>query len=833
MYALTAPENQALNLLTRPNSKNNVAAFSKSMENAITTMVSQGFNESDLRAAAKGILLGKQPIEKLELKLFQTALDDIDKRVTSGELKPGKNFGARTLPWVKSASSVTAARLSGELPMAEQMRLDLNAASQSASPSKVTKQAAKNMVDGVTEGIVQAKPAVRAAANMAMEEALLASAGGMPTSASEGLATETSGGLAATSRPGGRFAKFQAARMATRAKLTSRLPKFMTGKFAGLGMGLGLQVAGQFASPYIDKLPGGSIANDAITGASYGAFLGPEGAAAGAAIGGIIGGISKLMNMEKLHKANAEATFKASASAADMFGGSVHQNNIPLIDLSKTIDSALPKVTAIKDATKGFVESINSMKDDNPMKLIFNQMKDANDTKAAAIAESFAATQVAVGNLDPAQADKMIQLYLAATGHSAIAATTSGPKDLTAATAAVLSAPGKAQGLTAADKVNLAQQQAILNDPAYAGTAQIIAQNNITAIQQKATGISGQLAKNIVTVGSAMLDSGSTLDQYNQRMAAIQQKLGGSTQASKVFVDGIVKNKIATSKTGEAVKALNLPLSDTINYFKLATLNSKSPLLEQLLAAKPGSDDMAKILKSIADSIVTISKTKPTVDPTLNADGSAKTADQIAADRVSALQKQYKPLLDQESKRTTELEKQKALMDAQNTAAQDAINYATQQTDVQNQIRKAMAGGDYLQANLLRQQMAGNADKYNQTVIANKNQQMIDQGREMYAAAQEKIANGQSLTKAEVSALKGYNPKLGTYNVGSVNMPSAVQYGTAASMGTAAGSQPVVNMVFNDTGKFTQEQLQAIVDNAFKKNGITAKMSGTSSKVGG
>jgi TP901 family phage tail tape measure protein len=891
MYALTAPENQALNLLTRPNSKNNVAAFSKSMENAVTTMVNQGFNESDLRSAAKGILLGKQPIEKLELKLFQTALDDIDKRVTSGELKPGKNFGSRTLPWVKSASSITSARLAGELPMAERMRLDLNAASQSqpfanspqfqpridltgapgsnarssgsytrtnnlildrikreeelakelnvasesASPSKATKRAAKNMVDGVTEGIAQAKPAVKAAANSAMEEALLANAGGAEPM---GLATETTPGLAATSRQGGRFAKFQAARMATRAKLSSRLPKMMTGKFGGLGMGLGLQLAQQFAGPMIDKLPGGSIANDAITGASYGAFLGPEGAAAGAAIGGIIGGISKLINAENIHKANAEATFKASADAINMFGGAVSGQNIQVINLDKALTPVIPKADTLKSQTKDFVTAVNAMKADSPMKLIFDQMKNADDKKATSIAEAFANTQVALGNMDPAKAQKMIDLYLAATGHST--ATGKAPANVKSATEKLLSAQGTQLGglnyfeqkTMAEDSLWLAQNRNQKGTPGYQRT-----QAEVAGLLKKqgTTALGGDLAKNIVSVGKSMLDSGTSLDSYKQKLSAIETKLKGNTQASGVFIDALLKSKLTTNTTADQVKKLNLPLADTINYFKLAELTGKnpSPLLTQLTTLKPGTAEFAKKLKEIADAVVTISGTKPKVDTTLHPDGSPLTAEEIAANRVTALQKQYKSLLNAENKRTTELEKQKALMDAQNTAAQDAINYATQQTDVQNQIRKAMAGGDYLQANLLRQQLAGNADKYNQTVISNKNQQMIDQGRELYAAAQEKIANGQSLTKAEVSALKGYSPKLGTYNVGSVNMPSAVQYGTAASMGTAAGAQPVVNMVFNDTGKFTQEQLQAIVDNAFKKNGITAKMSGTSSKVGG
>ena len=167
---------------------------------------------------------------------------------------------------------------------------EVNRQAEASSPSKKTKAAAKNMSDGAVEGIKEAKPRIKAAANTAMEEALLANQSSQNVaSEAENLATINSPGMASTTN--NRFAKFQEKRMNLRAKITSKLPSALTGRLGGLGLGLGLQVAQQFAGPAINKLPGGSIANDAITGASFGSFLGPEGAAVGAAIGGVIGGV--------------------------------------------------------------------------------------------------------------------------------------------------------------------------------------------------------------------------------------------------------------------------------------------------------------------------------------------------------------------------------------------------------------------------------------------------------------------------------------------------------------------------------------------------------------
>jgi len=679
----------------------------------------------------------------------------------------------------------------------EKLAKELNIASESASPSKATKRAAKNMVDGVTEGIAQSRPKVKAAANTAMEEALLANSGGGEYT---NLATETEPGLAATSRSGGRFAKFNQKRMATRAKLQSRMPKMMTGRFSGLGMGLGLQLAGQFAAPMINKLPGGDVANSAITGASYGAFLGPEGALAGAAIGGIIGGISKLINSEKMHEASAKATFTASASAASMFGGAVTKAATPTGNLNSIMNSIVPKTQQVTDAVKSFISEINKLPKDDPMSLILQKMKNAgSSTEAGKIASTFAATQMAINGMQPEQAQKMIDLYMAASGYK-----------------------GKSIKVPTLEKATTAALDSAVTEGRTTATigTHVGAVSQFKGNQQ----LDPKAVKDLV---NAISQTSPTFVNYKGQLDGITKSKNNTIAATKKYADAIREENPDLAKNIDAFGRMKLKLSDITTILALRQKDSKSPLLQQIIDAAQKGDaaSLAKDLGLANTELERLFKIKPLLDPTLNANGTPLSAEELAAQRVTALQKKYKPLLDQESKRTTELERQKKLMDDQNTAAQDAIGYATQQTDLQGQIRMAMASGDYLKANLLRQQMAGNADKYQMGVISNKNTQTIDQGRQLYADAQSKIADGKSLTKAEVSALQNYKPTLGKYNLGSVNMPAAVQYGNSVQMGTNTTTNPVYNIVINGAN-MSAEQI-------VKEMKRQEAMSSTKSKVGG
>jgi TP901 family phage tail tape measure protein len=737
-------------------------------------------------------------------------------------------------------------KTSKEIEEARQIALAnaINIESESKSPSKATKRAAKNMVDGVTEGIKESRPKVKAAANTAMEEALAANAagGGEYTN----LATETEPGLAATSRSGGRFAKFNAARMSARAKLQSRMPKMMTGRFSGLGMGLGLQLAGQFAAPMINKLPGGSIANDAITGASYGAFLGPEGAAAGAAIGGIIGGISKLMNAEKMHKANAEATFTASTSAAQMFGSAVTDASTPVISLGGLLDKTVSKADRLKTQSQSFIDEVNKLPKDDPLSITLQKIKKASNSKEASeIASAFAATQQAINGMDTAAAQKMIDLLLASGGKGGSAKA----KDLGGSITDTLNS-------VQTNKPRTKQQESVLagiqkDIDTYTGGTMNYEKERLKKAKEdlekwttwidkentKSGKSSQEQQKLIKNITNETISASTPFKTYQQRLDGIKKSTNDTNASLKKYADSIKKDKGDLPVYTALLAKRNLTLSQAVPILSLMSKEKNSPLIAQIMEASknPKSTSFVDLLKKVNAELDKIKKPSES-SSTLSANGSPLSPEEIAANRVTNLQKKYKPILDLENKRTTELERQKALMDAQNTAAQDAINYATQQTDLQSQIRQAMANGDYLKANLLRQQMAGAADKYQMGVISNQNTQAIDQGRQMYADAQAKISEGKSLTPAEVKALKGYNPKLGTYNLGSVNMPAAVQYGSAAQLGTTGANIPAINVVINGSN-LTSDQLEAAarsaVTGALAQAGVKTSMSGTKSKVGG
>jgi TP901 family phage tail tape measure protein len=728
----------------------------------------------------------------------------------------------------------------------EKLAKELNIASESASPSKATKRAAKNMVDGVTEGIKESKTKVRVASQSMMEESLLSGSGGEYTN----LASETEPGLASTSRSGGRFAKFNEKRMAARTKLQSRMPKIMTGRFSGLGMGLGLQLAGQFAAPMINKLPGGDIANSAITGASYGAFLGPEGALAGAAIGGIIGGISKLMAAEKMHKANAEATFTASATAATMFKSSVVDASTPVVSIGDLLDKTIPKAERLKSESQGFIDAVKKLPKDDPLSLVLTKIqKSANSGEASKIAAAFAATQMAINGMDPAAAQKMIDLLLSTGGKggSAKAGT------LTESVTTTLDSVKTIKPRTADQQKVLDSLQADINKYSSASyntgyykprleTAKRKLSNFTYSFdsENNKSGVDVKKQREIIkTIANETMNASASFKTYQERLDGVKKSTNDTNASLKEYAISIQGEQGDLPKVSKLLADRNLTLSQSLPIMALITkVGIKSPLVTQIMEASkdPKSKAFADILKSIG---VELGKIKNT--PTLggvSADITVpKTKEEIFADRVKTLENRYKKILDPLKAATTQLEKQKKLMDAKNEASKEAIDFATQQTDLQSQIRKAMGSGDYLQANLLRQQMAAGADTYAQKQADNSNTQIINKAQELMASAKERIASGKELTKEQIAAIGTYGnaktkPTLQKYEVGNAVVPSAISYGSASQMGTINdNSTSTYSIVINGTG-LDAEQLSTLFDKKIADINKKANMSGAKSKVG-
>jgi len=701
----------------------------------------------------------------------------------------------------------------------EKLAKQIDIASESKSASKATKRAAKNMVDGVTETLKESKTKVKVASQSMMEESLLSGSGGEYTN----LASETEPGLATTSRNGTRFDKFNARRMAARAKLQSRMPKMMTGRFSNLGMGLGLQAAQQFGGQYIDKLPGGDVANSALTGASMGAFLGTEGALAGAALGTLAGVIKKTAEDTRIASNTLQSSFSVSSVAVQHFG--LQANNLSQFDFSSTLSNVKSHASSIAE-NKAAVD-----------KLTLAYMNASDQMTKDYITE--------VKNSNPQQLTKLIQQKYA----SDVAAGMGPKKDAKTGVVTDKAKEDVIAIMQAAGKNNIAQNEVLSKLPNYGVDEKTTARGFTSALTHAANDIPKGTWKRFLPGGTV----DDTKEQQNKAVGVaitnVATTLPSNVKAaisglSPTVVSEINKSKLAFTDWMGALKKDSPTLAKYLeNAVKMKDANGKTAystldlvkaisLLNSGLVKSP--EELDKLLKKAGalDALFNSKETQsftgiiPSVVPKL-------TKAEIAANNVTNLQNKYAPLLDAENKRIAALEKQKKLMDDQNSAAQEAIGYATQQTDMQNQIRKAMASGDYLQANLLRQQMLGNADSYNQKVISNQNTAIIDKARELSAAVQDKISSGFD-PKKEYQALKNYNPKLGTYQVGSVNMPSAVQYGTSTSMGSGAGSSytPTFNIVVNGSGLST-EQLTKAMNDFVKNQKIQLGMSGTKSKVGG
>jgi hypothetical protein len=564
-----------------------------------------------------------------------------------------------------------------------------------------------------------------------------------------------------------------------------------------------------------------------------GAFLGPEAAVAGAALGGLAAVIKRTAEDTRIASNTLQSSFSVSSVAVQHFG--LQANNLSQFDFSSTLSNVKSHASAIKE-NKAAVDKLTLAymnASDQMTKDYINEVKNANPQELIRLMQQKYASDVAAG-MGP-KYDPKTKIT-----------TDKAKEDVIAI-------------MQAAEKNNVAKSEVLQKLPNYGADEKTTAKGFASSLAHAASDMPKGTWKRFLPGGTVS----DIIEQQNKAVGVaitnVATTLPSNVKAaisglSPVVVNEINKSKLAFTDWMGALKKDSPTLAKYLeNASKMKDANGKTAystldLVKAVSLLNSGviqtPDQLDKILKKLG-TLDTLFNSKeaqsytgvtPTVNNTnLHADGSPLSAEELAAQKVTALQKKYKLLLDQESKITTELEKQKKLMDDQNTAAQDAINYATQQTDVQNQIRQAMAGGDYLKANLLRQQMAGNADKYQMGIISNQNTQAIDKGRQLYADAQAKISDGKSLTKAEVSALQNYKPTLGKYNMGSVNMPAAVQYGSSAQMGTTGANIPAINVVINGSN-LTSAQLEAAARNAvtgaLAQAGVKTAMSGTTNKVG-
>jgi TP901 family phage tail tape measure protein len=646
---------------------------------------------------------------------------------------------------------------------------ELNIASESQSPSKATKRAAKNMVDGAIEGIKEGKPRIKAAANTAMEEALLANqASGNVASEAENLATMTSPGMASTTK--NRFARFQEGRMKVRAKMTSKLPSALTGRFGGLGLGLGLQLAQQFAGPAINKLPGGSIANDAITGASYGAFLGPEGAAAGAAIGVVIGGLSKLISTHKHQQEVARAAFTSSASAAAVFGGATADASTPLDHLSATLSAMAPKVNDVKTQVQQFTDEISKLPKDDPMSLLLEKLnKTGSGSEAAKLAKAFADTQVAINGMDPKKAQQMMDLYLKSTGHADMVGKVS-VGSASDSTLAYINSSGNRQSIQTQDKLQ------------YMGPRQapkVIKGGTASSYKDLSSGAQNTADK-LAEVANQAINTKS-LDDYNAKIKAIQGSYYDTTAGAKMYAMAIQNQ---SKKAGDANDVLSKSITTMSNMgltlsqiIALEKDPNSTKMIDKLVADQKKGDlkavaaDMAAINKSIAGSLATT----PGAGGAGGGGGGGGSGSTSIFSGTTA-QKEMKKLLEARQKDENVvlkgLNEQLKTYKQQAAEAKRILDYENQRFSLMQDQKTALMSGNYLGAAEFKQASVNLGVDFNATTKENQMQATVDKIQlraDEFATAladlNDAIANGSKAIDPSIKKVAGFS-RLAANNAG-------------------------------------------------------------------
>ena len=461
-------------------------------------------------------------------------------------------------------------------------------------------------------------------------------------------------------------------------KIGSRLGGMLKGGMGKGLIGLGVSMAANTLLP--DNGIGGTAKNAvnmAATGAMIGSFIPGVGTAIGAVTGAsfslLTGGIHSLMAAEKEHAETAKSTFKVSSDAVDMFGGKITDQTIKMHKFAKeAVDSSINITKAQADAEK--IKNLDSKTSD--LKRVSNLIAGYNtSTSVIGTVRQFAAAQVANG-MNPAGVKDMITAMLTYAGKTeylsqALKEITKDTKDVSTATATWL---------------QKAKQQAGYIDET------VNSYSSLTNMQKNYADATLKVANTILNLNTSWSDAISTAK-------LLQDQVGNTTEAFKML-------ELAAKAAGD------VDLSSLLTQLQNAGMSIENALLlARMLQVTPKAEGQSYIdylktsgknyLESEANAATNRNKAK--IAEYNQAIAKAKIA--ALADSKSALEvakadlKIAEDKVKAEQKQTDELKKQQ--------------DYMASKTDLENQIRQAVATGNYLQANQLKQKLANTTNDYN------------------------------------------------------------------------------------------------------------------------
>jgi TP901 family phage tail tape measure protein len=663
-------------------------------------------------AAAEAINAGKQPMSKLEQSIFIEAVNSIEKQVKEGKLKDMPSFKtgyvARDIMIARNAGNqglssdisslvvddpsvakAVARNKASGAKIGKAVTDGLNKELEVNSPSAKTQKTGKAVADGLRLGIEENAGQVKAAAAE------------LGQSVSTTIEEETLGKSGAPN--GGLFGRLKNMATNESGKMNIQSKMALSG---GLMMGGGM-LAGM--------LPKGSnlsnIAGNVSTMAGMGAMLGPWGTAAGAALGLVTGGISALMKAEKEHQAVVTATFSASSDVITEFGGTMLDQSVKIHTFATTLDMTAASVSKL-------TANVNAISKMDPKTSALRQVSDSIKSQSTAssvigTAEAFAAAQVANG-MDPSQVKDLVSAMITYAGktqylNAALKEISKNTKDIKTATSTWL------------DKLKEAAGPLNVSITSYAGLN----------TQQKL------LANGMLQVANRMMDSSTPFKTMISMAEGLTSSVGSTTAAFNML--------IMAANNAEDIK-----FSDILN-----KLSGKTSLGTAIIAANLEQDNPLKkgeTQSQYAERLVSIQKLefqKKNKDiQAANNAAMTKYHSDVAAAQKSSANIDTKALKDAKDK----LKVQKDILTAmqkQTAEIQKQQQYNLSQADLDNQIRLATASGDFLQANLLRQQKNANSVNYNGTTAQQKQQDIVDK----LQASVDAMQLSQDTAKAKASSI--------------------------------------------------------------------------------
>jgi TP901 family phage tail tape measure protein len=304
---------------------------------------------------------------------------------------------------------------------------------ETASPSDATRRTAKDIIEGLRMELAAGQRVVAAAGTKVGQTAVQSVDIGVANGVKKRRVSYRPQGpapIGVEAPAGATFLPIVAADIIARQSNTGTDKGAVAGKkglVSGKGMvgGMGL-MAGSMALSTLPEFTGKAMLQSSMNLASMGAMFGPWGAAAGAAIGLVTSGLSSLIEKEKEQKAMAEAVFKPSAEFADYFGNSVEDVNISIanfssriVDLNEKVDTLGKTFGITNEQLSAFQEMVNSLPEDNSLKQLIDGLTDEDNVdKVKELVQAFIATRVALGEIKTDQAQKALDLVLAASGHT-------------------------------------------------------------------------------------------------------------------------------------------------------------------------------------------------------------------------------------------------------------------------------------------------------------------------------------------------------------------------------------------------------------------------------